>query len=457
VRGLLAAGIGAVLMSFATAPVAAALVDTRIIKPAPSGAAFDPRAGDKIKHLFVIVQEGHTFDNYFGGYPGADSLAGNAVVLLDPKNPAKGTAQGSPLDPTLGHPSPLSDTGGTARLAYDGGKMDGFFVAQNARGLNGFDSLKHYSQTDLAYYWSLAKNYVLMDKFFSSAMAGSLENHLYLMAGTSLTPRQRGVPGGYTLPTIFDELDAAKVTWMVYVRQHDASLNPQGLNGAGAFVPEVVRVPLLDMPSFANDPARAQRIVERSRLFADLNANRLPDISYIFPNGDSERAPGSVAEGEGRVQGIINSIMRSPAWASSAVILTWSDWGGYYDHVAPPQLDGAGYGFRVPALVISPYSRRGYVDHTTADFTSVLKFIEDLHGLAPLTKRDAAAYNLNSAFDFGAQPRLATSVGFPTATTTHQNILRVVLIWVLYGASIGGGFTLIWQATRRRREVVRPS
>jgi phospholipase C len=442
----MALGIGAVLAAVASAPVAAA-VDTHIVKPTPSG-GIDP---SKIRHLFVIVQEGHTFDNYFGGYPGADAMAGNAVVLLDPKNPAKGTAQGSPFDPTLGHPSPLSDVGGTARAAYDSGKMDGFYAAQTARGLNGFDSLKHYSPTELAYYWSLARNYVLMDHFFSSAMAGSLENHMYLMAGTSLTPKQRSVPGGYSMRTIFDELDAANISWMVYVRQHDATLNPVRLNGAGAFVPEVVRVPLLDMPSFTNDPARSHRIVERSRLFADLNADRLPEISYIFPNGDSERAPGSVSEGQGRVEGIINSIMRSPAWASSAVILTWSDWGGYYDHVAPPQVDGAGLGFRVPTMVISPYSRHGYVDHTTADLTSILKFIEDAHGLAPLTKRDAAAYNLGSAFDFNAPPKLATTVGFPATTTGHQNIFRVVLIWVLYSASIGGGFTLVMRAVRRRR------
>jgi phospholipase C len=213
----------------------------------------------------------------------------------------------------------------------------------------------------------------------------------------------------------------------------------------------VVRVPLLEMPSFVNNPARSAHIVERSRLFADLNANRAPAVSYIFPSGDSERAPGSVAEGESRVQGIIGAIMSSPEWASSAVILTWSDWGGYYDHVAPPQVDGDGYGFRVPALVISPYSRHGYVDHTTADFASILRFIEGLHSLTPLTQRDALASPMTSAFDFNASPRPSTLGGSHAPTVGPQNLFRILVIWLLYSSSIAGAAWLMVGGVRRRR------
>jgi phospholipase C len=458
-RFAMALAVGVALGPLASAPVVSAATssDTGAGRPIPGGDSLDPRAAKDIQHLFVIVQEGHTFDNYFAGYPGADAVNGNVLVPVDTKNPAKGLVQGGVFQPQDGHPAPLSTTDAAARQAFDGGKMDGFYNAQTARGLNGFDSLKRYSDSELAYYWALANNYVLMDHFFSSAMAGSVENHLYLMAGRSLTPRERAAAGGYNLPTIFDRLDAANVSWTVYVRQHDPKLNYQNLGGAGPFVPEVVRVPLLEMPSFVNDPARSARIVERSRLFADLNANRAPQVSYIFPNGDSERAPGSVTEGQSRVQGIIDAIMRSPEWATSAVILTWSDWGGYYDHVAPPQLDGFGYGFRVPAILISPYSRHGFVDHTMADFTSILKLIEGLHNLAPLTKRDAAASDLGSAFNFDAAPRLATSVAERPLTVVPQNVFRVVVIWLLYSSSIAGGILLMTGAVRRRRAAGEPA
>jgi phospholipase C len=155
------------------------------------------------------------------------------------------------------------------------------------------------------------------------------------------------------------------------------------------------------------------------------------------------------------VQGIIDAIMRSSSWSSSAIILTWSDWGGYYDHVPPPQLDADGYGFRVPAIVISPYGRRGYVDHTVADFTSILKLIERLHGLSPLTARDAMAPDLSTAFDLQHGPRAATPVSLSRSTSTRASNLRIPIIWLLYGASIAGGVILMTAAAlgaRRRIE-----
>jgi phospholipase C len=255
--------------------------------------------------------------------------------------------------------------------------------------------------------------------------------------------------------TIFDRLDAAHVSWMVYVRQHDPTLTYKNLKGNGPFVPEVVRVPLLDMPSFVDNPARLARIVERNRLFADLGANNAPQVAYIFPGGDSERPPANVAEGQSRVKGIIDAIMRSSAWSSSAIVLTWSDWGGYYDHFVPPQVDRDGYGFRVPAIVMSPYSKRGYVDHTVADFTSILKMIERLHGLPPLTARDANAADLSSAFDLVGPPRPAVLGPLRGSITPRPNGLRIPVIWLLYGASIAGGIALIASgagAVRRRSE-----
>jgi phospholipase C len=451
-RGLMAAA-GAAMALVASAPVQAADPTPGAPTPPAAGGAINQVAASHIRHVFVIVQEGHTFDNYFGGFPGAAGLVGNAIVTADPKNPSKGTVQGGHLP--VEQQANLSAAGPAARAAYDGGKMDGFVAAQSARGFNGADSLGHYAQSDIGYYWQLAQNYVLMDQFFSSAMAGSLENHLFLMTARSLAPKIRTSPAGYQVPTIFDSLDQAHVSWMVYVRKHDPKLTYLNLKGSASFAPEVVRVPLLEMPSFVNDPARFARVVERNHLYADLEANRAPAVSYIFPGGDSERPPGSVIEGQSRVQGIVEAIMASSAWASSAIILTWSDWGGYYDHVVPPVVDGDGYGFRVPAIVISPFSRRGFVDHTVADFTSILKFIESLDGLAPLTTRDAKASDMMSAFDFNQSPRAPLLVTAHPAAPARPNTLRIVAIWVFYGASIAGAAALMVGAGRRSRRLER--
>ncbi|MHB8613495.1 MAG: alkaline phosphatase family protein [Candidatus Dormibacteraceae bacterium] len=445
--------LGVVMALLVAAPVQGAGLTTSNPTPPPDGPAIDQPAASHIRHVFVIVQEGHTFDNYFSGFPGADSQVGNASVTADPKNPTKGTIEGGHLP--VDKPANLSASGPTARSAYDGGQMDGFVAAQAARGFNGAASLGRYAHSDVNYYWQLAQNYVLMDQFFSSAMAGSLENHLYLMSGRSLAPKDRISPSGYEVPTIFDSLDAATVSWMVYVRKHDPKLTYLNLKASASFAPEVVRVPLLEMPNFVTDPSRFGRIVERNHLYADLAANRAPAVSYIFPGGDSERPPGSVTEGESRVQGIIEAIMRSSAWSTSAIFLTWSDWGGYYDHVAPPQVDGDGYGFRVPTLVISPFSRRGVIDHTVADFTSILKFIERLEGLPPLTARDGKASDMMSAFDFNQAPtRPLLAARYPSAPA-RPNALRIVAIWVLYGASIAGALTLMFVAGRRSRRVDR--
>jgi phospholipase C len=452
-RGLLAFAVALILAPVASVS-ASGNIDARRVPLPPSDSSPIDAAIGTIRHVFVIVQEGHTFDSYFGAYPGANGLpAARVSQVADPKNAASRSITGTHLQ--AGKASALSSVAATARVAYDGGKMDGFVAAQTARGIGGSESLGQYERSDLSYYWQLADDYVLMDQFFSSAMAGSLENHLFLFSGKSLAFKDRRSTGGYEVATIFDRLDAAHVSWMVYVRQHDPTLTYKNLKGNGPFVPEVVRVPLLDMPSFVDNPARLARIVERNRLFGDLGANNAPQVAYIFPGGDSERPPANVAEGQSRVKGIIDAIMRSSAWSSSAIVLTWSDWGGYYDHFAPPQVDRDGYGFRVPAIVMSPYSKRGYVDHTVADFTSILKMIERLHGLPPLTARDANAADLSSAFDLVGPPRPAVLGPLRGSITPRPNGLRIPVIWLLYGASIAGGIALIASgagAVRRRSE-----
>ncbi len=151
--------------------------------------------------------------------------------------------------------------------------------------------------------------------------------------------------------------------------------------------------------------------------YRDAQTGQLPAVSYIAPGGLSEHPPGKLAAGQTFVRSIVNELMRSPEWSSTAFVLTYDSWGGWYDHVAPPAVDRYGYGFRVPALLVSPYAKRGSIDHATLDFTSILRFIEDNWSLAPLARRDADASSIASAFDFAAAPRGAA---FVSADRTAQ-------------------------------------
>jgi phospholipase C len=171
------------------------------------------------------------------------------------------------------------------------------------------------------------------------------------------------------------------ISWRYYI---DQGTEPDCANGQmtckqqAQFVstPEIWN-PLRDFVTVHNDH-QVGNIVDGQQLFADIHSGRLPAVSWVIPSGDdSEHPPGTITAGQDHVTRVIDAIMRSPAWGSTAIFLTWDDWGGFYDHVPPPQVDGAGYGLRVPALVISAYAKRGYIDHQTYSFDAYLKFIED--------------------------------------------------------------------------------
>jgi len=335
---------------------------------APSGA---------ISKIVVVLQENHTFDNYFGTYPGADGTAGKSISL--PATPGAAPSLAPTHSPTL-TPADLNHNWAAAHADYDGGKMDGFVYGEGSAG-----TLAYFDRRDLPRYWAVADSYVLCDRYFTSAMTESAPNHLYLVAGTPGGIRDDAVPATLTFPPIFAQLDARGIGWKVYgfTQWYDRFRYVQ------------------------QTPSAQARFAPGSAFASDLAAGELPEISWIVgaPGGD-EHPPASVQAGQNSVaDDILNALGRSPYWPSLAVFVTWDDYGGFYDHVPPPQIDGFGYGFRVPCLVVSPYARRGYVDHTPNDHTSILKFIEDRFGLSPLTSRDAAANGLAEAFDFAAPPR----------------------------------------------------
>ncbi len=407
--------------------------------PAPSAAgpvSISPDAAERIKHVFVIMQENHTFDNYFGTYPNADGIPANTKVPLDPSNPSSATVSpyhlGSTRTPDLDHGSQ------TARIAIDGGKMDGFIKAQTVRTLPGTTAVGYYEGRDLALYWQLASDYVLADRFFSSARGGSLENHQYAVSARASGFGEQIPATGLSMPTIFDRLDATQVSWKFYVKHYTPDVTYHNVKSGDPRDSQVAWVPILAMPAFVDNPSRFANIVDLSTLYSDLAQGTVPSVSYIVQGGTSEHPPGDIGHGQQAVAAIVSAIMRSPAWSSSAIIVTWDDWGGWYDHVEPPQVDADGYGLRVPTLIISPYARHGFIDHTTADFTSILKLIERLHGLAPLTTRDEHASDLLEAFDFTQSPGVP-SPPYPALTlkATARGGLNTSRLLLAYSVAIG--------------------
>jgi phospholipase C len=259
-----------------------------------------------------------------------------------------------------------------------------------------------YDGSDLPFYWNLAASYVLADRLFSSDMGGSKENHIYWVSGQS---GGNSVPSsGYAFETIFDRLQAAGVDWKFYVQNYDPSINFRTTSGSAKDA-QTVWAPLVNFPRFLDTPELASRIVDVSQYHKDLAAGTLPAVAYIVPSGASEHPPGDVTIGQVYGTSLVTALMTSSSWSSSLFVLTWDDWGGWYDHVAPPQVDGDGYGMRVPALIVSPYAPSGSIDSTTYDFTSILRFIEENWQVPPLTARDAAANSIGTGLDFNQAPR----------------------------------------------------
>jgi len=405
-----------------------------LAKASPAQAV--PQASTPIQHLVVLMQENHTFDNYFGTYPGADGLPAGTKMPVDPTNPGAGSIVPWHIGTTT--ITDLSHTAATFQAEYDNGKWDGFVSAINSYNQNGTITMGYYDSSDIPYYWNLAGNYVLFDHFFSSAKDGSFANHMYWVAATNPEVKKGQQLSSLleNVPTIFDRLQAAGVSWKFYVENYNPGINYRNPSTQNNRESQVVWVPLLNFARFIDDKNLSSHIVDLSQYYVDLQQGTLPAVSYIVPSGASEHPPEYPASGEREVKSLLQELMRSSAWNSSAFMLLYDDWGGWYDHVVPPQVDQAGYGARVPGLLVSPYARKGYIDSTQLDFTSVLKFIETNWNVASLETRDANANNFLSAFDFSKAPRqaalLTMSYGFPATPNKAPSIL----IFSSYGLAL---------------------
>lgn len=410
-----------------------------------------------IQHVVVLMQEHHSFDSYFGTYPGADGIPAGTCMPVDPGRPDLGCVKPHLIANGRVEDHPVSAA--TAAAQLDGGRMDGFLSAIQAQsGRLDPNVMGRYSGRDLAYYWNIADHYVLFDHFFASSSGGSISNRMYWVAGRPgiRDPSQELIPeGGFDLPTIFDRLEAKGISWKFYVQSYDPNINfrtrttayrgSPAVGGSLLNLPhdsgsQTARVPLLDMARYVDDPHLARRIVPIQQYYKDLATGNLPAVSYIASSGSSERAPGSIGSGQALVRNLITSLATSTAWSTSAFMWTYDDWGGSYDHVLPPAVDRFGYGFRVPALLVSPYAKPGTVEHSTLDFTSILKFVETNWQLRPLAPRDRTAGSIAGAFDFSAPPRSPILLGNSGNAGLPRS--RTAVAYFAYGLSLAV-FTLI--------------
>jgi len=369
--------------------------------------AVSPVAGTPlpIQHIVIIMQENRSFDHYFGTYPGANGIPPNVCLTIN----ASTTQCVKPYLETNPNVEGASHSWAAAHTCWDNGKMDGFVWA--ASGIsNPSNVMGYYDHNMLPYYWTYASNYVLFDNFFHSILSYSLPNHLYIIAAQSGGYVSGTVPEFFEFVTIMEELTPSGVSWKYYF---DTNLPGAGITDESELMahdpPESTFDDYVDpLPRMKGivDSGLLSHNVKGSEFYTDVQSGTLPQVSWIVPaEAVSEHPTASPEVGQKYVVTLVNTIMQSQYWKDTAIFIAWDDWGGFYDHVPPPQVDQYGLGFRVPVLLISPYARQGYVSHTLYEHSSYLAFIENQFGLKPLTNRDTMANSFYGEFDFSQPPR----------------------------------------------------
>jgi phospholipase C len=413
-------------------------------------AATQNGATTPIRHLIVMTQDQHSFDNYFGTRSGVDGIPHG---ICEPATTQSSTPCVAPFSLTASGLKPTLLATATAQQAsVDGGRMDGFVRAQTAPRVNGKSSMGYYLPSDLPAITELADHGVLFDHWFSSVPGGTITNRLFAISAT-VVPDTNQVPasGWADLPVIFDRLQAAGVSWKIYVENYEPALTVNTADTKARRGGQLARVPLLALSRYETNPALMAHIADLETYYSDLATGSLPAVSWIVTTASTERSPADPQIGQRVARNVVNALGESSAWPNSAFLLSYDSSGGWYDHVAPPTEDGAVLGLRVPALLISPYATPGLVSHTQFDSASVLRFIETNWSLAPLTSRDRDATDLGTAFSFGPTPRAATILG----TSTNGPLPRIPNRHVIYGiyllAALAVAGVVAWAAIGGRR------
>lgn len=381
-------------------------------------------ATSPIQHVVVIMQENRTFDNLFNGFPGADS----AQSAMNKGTPIRLSAV------PLAEGTDLPHAHWAWWRAWDRGKMDGFadLAAQDPT-----YAYSYVRRSDVAEYWNLARMYTLSDRMFQSNTGPSFPAHQYMIAGQSggasespnASPWGCDAPAGTTVPlvgpegtdlpgpfpcfdyrTMGDVLDQARISWRYYA--------PAAPGDRASFTGyEAIR------HIFYGEDWGSKIISPQSTVLTDIAAGHLAHVTWIVPDMKHSDHPGNnSSEGPDWVASVVNAIGASKFWDSTAILITWDDWGGWYDHVAPNQVDKMGPGFRVPLIVVSPYAKHGYVSHQTAETASLLTYIEKNFKLPSLSARDATAGNLSDCFDYKQEVRPFTTI--PTRVTVQRLLLE---------------------------------
>ncbi len=386
------------------------------------------QAQDKIKHIVVIMQENRSFDSYFGTFPGANGIPmanGTPTVCVpDPRTGQCMQPFHDPNDKNAGGPH-----GAPAAVAdIDSGKMDGFIATElKARsvacqltpnnpacaiGTGEPDVMGYHDAREIPNYWTYAEQFVLQDAMFEPNASWSLPAHLFMVSewsakcskaddpsscvnalqapadppdfriGNLLNPNGTVQRPDYAWTDLTYLLHNANVSWAYYVAQ---GTEPDCEDDEMACIPKAqsAGTPGIwnPLPWFdtVREDGQLGNIQTLDNFYQAAQNGTLPAVSWITPNDKtSEHPPALVSDGQAYVTGLINAIMQGPDWDTTAIFLAWDDWGGFYDHVVPPKVDENGYGLRVPGLVISPYAKKGYIDHQTLSFDAYAKLIEDL-------------------------------------------------------------------------------
>jgi phospholipase C len=419
-KGLAAFGAAAALGPFAgcssdsdgnqTGPVQTT-TSARITPPTPlqsPGTRPDPSRPEgvdtfpQIEHIILLMMENHSFDDHFGMLGRGDGFR-----LDDAGRPRDANPDGSgSFIRAFRMPSGCqlravpSQAWNASHTAWNGGRNDGFVRASGAVAMG------YWTGDDIPFYYGLGRTFPLCDRFFCSVLAQTYPNRRFLLAGTAAgivsTTNEALVAPPPPNGTIIDRFAQHGITWKNYYSN----------------LPAVGVIP----QHLSNHPAN---FVNISEYFTDAQRGTLPSVSFVDPHFSisSEENPQDIRFGEQFSAQVINAAMHGPAWPKTLLVWFYDEHGGYCDHVPPPRavkpddippsitvppdLPGAydRYGFRVPAVIVSPYARRNYVSHHVHDITSVLRLIETKWNLAALTYRDANATELLDTLDLRGRPR----------------------------------------------------
>ena len=394
-------------------PLLAAVMSAAFMLAVPASAQETPvgKTPDltTITHWVFLIKENRTYDNYFAAFPGGNgattgTISSGQVITLGR------TPDTPPIDPT--------HTWAGSQTAQDYGRMDKFDMACGAA-LNDV-CMTEMTQADVPNYWTYASTFTLADNMFSSMHGVSFPNHLYTVGATAdgaidNPPMQSNSwgcdsPPGTFVPwlnsqgyvsnvypcfdftTIADSMENAGLSWKYYAPG-------QGQRGYAWSALDAIN-------HIRNTSLWTQHVVDTTQFITDAQTGNLPALAWLTPPGyQSEHPQGaSACAGENWTVSMINAVMQGPNWNTTAIVLTWDDYGGFYDHVAPPQVDFYGFGPRVPMIIISPYAKPAFISHKQYEYASFLKTVEERFGLPSLSTRDADANDLLDSFDFTQRP-----------------------------------------------------